>query len=143
VRIACFTHSSLMTGSMPGIAASTSETLALGSAPNSVEAPEKSFAREVTWAWISIPMMISQSPVAPGMSRLGSGVRVSMIVMGRAVGFPEGLRCRQNGDIWETEITAFHDRGKRKGFQAMPVCAMSAARRWSFDVYPAGDLLKP
>jgi hypothetical protein len=26
-----------------------------------------------TWAWTSSPMMISQSPVAPGMKRLGSG----------------------------------------------------------------------
>jgi hypothetical protein len=33
----------LITGSMPGIAASTSETLELGSPPNSVEAPENSF----------------------------------------------------------------------------------------------------
>jgi hypothetical protein len=31
-----------MTGSMPGMAASTSETLAFGALPNSVEAPEKS-----------------------------------------------------------------------------------------------------
>src|ERR1700712_4163976 len=57
-----------MTGSMPGIAASTSETWLLGSPPNSVEAPENSFEREVTWAWTSSPMTISQSPVAPLMS---------------------------------------------------------------------------
>src|ERR1700733_12152519 len=54
-----------MTGSMPGIAASTSETCAFGSPPNSVEAPENSFEREVTWAWTSSPITISQSPLAP------------------------------------------------------------------------------
>ena len=35
-------HSALITGSMPGIAASTSDTWLLGSAPNAVEAPENS-----------------------------------------------------------------------------------------------------
>src|SRR6266566_222458 len=58
-------HSSLITGSMPGMAASTSDTCELGSPPNAVEAPEKSFAREVTWAWTSMPITTSQSPVAP------------------------------------------------------------------------------
>src|SRR5437763_301834 len=53
---------------MPGTAASTSETWEFGAPPNSVEAPEKSFAREVTWAWTSSPMTTSQSPVAPRMS---------------------------------------------------------------------------
>jgi hypothetical protein len=42
VRMAWATHSSLMTGSMPGIAASTRLTLALGSAPKAVDAPENS-----------------------------------------------------------------------------------------------------
>src|SRR5258708_9496035 len=50
---------------MPGIAASTSETWVFGSPPNSVEAPENSFEFEVTWAWTSSPITISQSPVAP------------------------------------------------------------------------------
>src|ERR1700759_2144365 len=54
-----------MTGSMPGIAASTSETCEFGSPPNAVDAPENSFELEVTWAWTSMPMTISQSPVAP------------------------------------------------------------------------------
>src|SRR5258708_2726793 len=54
-----------MTGSMPGIAASTNETWLLGSPPNSVEAPENSFEFEVTWAWTSSPITVSQSPVAP------------------------------------------------------------------------------
>jgi hypothetical protein len=58
-------HASLMTGNMPGIAASTSETWEFGSPPNSVDAPENSFEFEVTWAWTSIPITISQSPVAP------------------------------------------------------------------------------
>ncbi len=58
-------HSSLITGSMPGIAASTSETWLLGAPPNSVEAPENSFDFEVTWACTSMPMTTSQSPVAP------------------------------------------------------------------------------
>src|SRR5882672_5671446 len=50
---------------MPGIAASTSETWLFGSPPNSVEAPENSFEFEVTWAWTSSPITISQSPVEP------------------------------------------------------------------------------
>ena len=54
-----------MTGSMPGIAASTSETWLLGSPPKAVEAPENSFEFDVTWAWTSMPITISQSPVAP------------------------------------------------------------------------------
>src|ERR1700731_4698709 len=60
-------HSALMTGSMPGIAASTSETWLLGSPPNAVEAPENSFDFEATWACTSRPTMISQSPLAPEM----------------------------------------------------------------------------
>ena len=65
MRIACLTHSSLITGSMPGMAASTSDTWLLGSPPNSVEAPENSFDLDVTWACTSMPMTTSQSPVAP------------------------------------------------------------------------------
>ena len=65
MRTACRTHSSLITGSMPGIAASTSETWVFGSPPNAVEAPENSFEFEVTWAWTSMPITTSQSPVAP------------------------------------------------------------------------------
>src|SRR5471030_547351 len=56
---------------MPGIAASTSETWLLGAPPNSVEAPENSFDCEVTWAWTSMPMTTSQSPVAPLISLSG------------------------------------------------------------------------
>ena len=68
MRTAWATHSLLMTGSMPGIAASTSDTCVLGAPPNSVEAPENSLAREVTCAWTSRPITTSQSPVAPLMS---------------------------------------------------------------------------
>src|SRR4051794_23387995 len=50
---------------MPGIAASTSDTCEFGAPPNSVEAPENSFALEETWACTSMPMTTSQSPVAP------------------------------------------------------------------------------
>ena len=67
MRTACATHSALITGSMPGIAASTSETWLLGSPPNAVEAPENSFDFEATWACTSRPMTTSQSPVAPAM----------------------------------------------------------------------------
>ena len=68
MRTACATHSRLMTGNMPGIAASTSETCEFGSPPNAVEAPENNFDREFTCAWISMPTTTSQSPVAPLMS---------------------------------------------------------------------------
>src|SRR5690242_288121 len=54
-----------MTGSIPGIAASTSDTCELGAAPKPVAAPENSLACEFTWAWISMPTTTSQSPVAP------------------------------------------------------------------------------
>ena len=43
VRTACRTHSSLITGSMPGMAASTSETCEFGSPPKAVDAPENNF----------------------------------------------------------------------------------------------------
>ena len=40
-------------------------TCVFGSAPNAVAAPEKSLAFDVTCAWVSMPITISQSPVAP------------------------------------------------------------------------------
>jgi hypothetical protein len=61
-----------MTGSMPGMAASTKETLELGSAPNSVEAPENSLACEATCACTSMPITSSQSCLAPAIT-LGAG----------------------------------------------------------------------
>ena len=72
VRTACSTQNSLMTGSIPGIAASTRLTFEFGAAPKAVEAPEKSLAFEVTWACTSMPITISQSPLAPAMI-FGSG----------------------------------------------------------------------
>src|SRR5271156_344183 len=65
VLIACSTQNRLITGSMPGIAASTGETWLLGSAPNAVAAPENSLALLTTWAWTSSPITISHSPVRP------------------------------------------------------------------------------
>ena len=41
-------HSSLITGSIPGIPASTKATFEFGSAPKSVEAPENNFALDAT-----------------------------------------------------------------------------------------------
>src|SRR5579863_3112267 len=68
VRTACSTHFSLITGSMPGMPASTNETWALGSAPNSVEAPENSLDLDRTWACTSRPITTSHSPVWPLMN---------------------------------------------------------------------------
>ena len=74
VRTAWATQASLITGSMPGMAASTSETWLLGSPPNSVEAPENSLALEATWACTSRPITTSQSPVAPLMRSLAGAL---------------------------------------------------------------------
>ncbi len=73
MRTAWATQNSLITGSIPGIAASTKETFEFGSIPNSVEAPEKSLAFEATWAWTSRPITSSQSAFAPEIT-LGFGV---------------------------------------------------------------------
>jgi hypothetical protein len=70
VRTAWRTHSPLITGSMPGMAASTSETCELGAPPKAVDAPEKSLALEDTWACTSMPMTTSHSPFAPWISLL-------------------------------------------------------------------------
>jgi hypothetical protein len=50
VFIACLTQYSLITGNIPGNAASTRLTWVLGSDPNFVEDDEKSFEFEVTCA---------------------------------------------------------------------------------------------
>jgi hypothetical protein len=65
VRIACSTQTLLITGSMPGMAASTVETWLLGSPPKAVAAPENSLASEMTWACTSSPITTSHSPVLP------------------------------------------------------------------------------
>src|SRR5579863_4092022 len=93
---ACLTHSALITGSMPGMAASTSETWELGSPPNAVEAPENSFDCEATWAWTSSPMTTSQSPVAPAINFdffAGAGIHlpVENMAIGRRRGEPREL----------------------------------------------------
>jgi hypothetical protein len=62
----------LITGSIPGIAASTKATLEFGSAPKVVEAPENSLAFDETCAWISMPITSSQSCLAPAIT-LGAG----------------------------------------------------------------------
>src|SRR3954469_10160382 len=87
-------HSSLMTGNMPGIAASTSETWLFGSPPNSVEAPENSFEFEVTWAWTSSPITVSQSPVAPFINLPVAAVMVLHLRAARIRSAP--IRLREN-----------------------------------------------
>src|SRR5579872_2689236 len=80
---------------MPGIAASTSETCEFGSPPNAVEAPEKSFERDVTWAWTSSPTITSQSPVAPLMSfALAFSVAISVTLLLNQPSCPPRLRKR-------------------------------------------------
>ena len=64
VRIACSTQTRFSTGSMPGSAASTSDTWLFGSAPKAVEAPEKSLEWEITWACTSRPITTSQVPLS-------------------------------------------------------------------------------
>ena len=88
------THSALITGSMPGIAASTSETCELGSPPNAVEAPENNLASDVTWACTSKPITTSQSPVAPLISfdfLAGASIANSRPIAWRAV--PAHAHC--------------------------------------------------
>ena len=59
------TQVSLVDAAMPGMAASTSDTWVLGSAPNWFGAPENSLDSDTTWAWTSSPRTTSQSPVSP------------------------------------------------------------------------------
>src|SRR5436190_137500 len=89
-----------MTGSMPGIAASTSETWVFGSPPNSVDAPENSFDFEVTWAWTSSPITISQSPVAPLISFVAGALMVlhSLAVWRRS--HPTRIRGSRSQPAW-------------------------------------------
>src|SRR5437870_13070506 len=69
-----------MTGSIAGIAASSTETWSLGSLPYSAAALENSFDLEETCACTSMPMMISQSPVAPLSQSLLSATRNSEFI---------------------------------------------------------------
>ena len=66
-----------MTGSMPGIAASTKLTCELGSAPNTVDAPENSLAFDSTWQWTSRPD--DDFPRAGGaLDQLGPGAHAAL-----------------------------------------------------------------
>src|SRR5262245_45365534 len=115
VRIACLMHSSLITGSMPGIAASTSDTCELGSPPNAVEAPENSLERVLTWAWTSSPMTTSQSPVAPLMSFFGSARRTMASMSGNLARLRRSrlvylvatayIESRKQAQPWATKMT--------------------------------------
>ena len=70
----------------------------LGSAPKAVEAPEKSLAFEATWAWTSMPITISQSPLAPAMI-FGSGSRIGKLGHAHVPVVEAALlaRCRRQG----------------------------------------------
>ena len=70
---------------MPGMAESMKETLELGSAPNWVEADENNLAFDLTWAWISMPITISQSDFAPEIILTGGGGRLGMVFWGLSV----------------------------------------------------------
>ena len=59
-----------ITGHMPGMAASTKLTWALGSAPKAVDAPENSLASETTWACTSSLITIYHWPVDPSITWL-------------------------------------------------------------------------
>src|SRR5262245_10983885 len=83
--------SSLMTGSMPGMAASTSETWLFGGPPKAVEAPENSLALEATCACTSRPITVSQSPVAP---RMRLGLAVAVLLMRRGPSLVEGATAQ-------------------------------------------------
>jgi hypothetical protein len=67
-RTACSTQTRLITGSMPGMAASMKLTCSFGPAPKPTAAPEKSLDFEATWAWTSRPITSSQAPVRPSIS---------------------------------------------------------------------------
>src|SRR5262245_4266856 len=69
-----------MTGSMPGMAASTRETWVLGAARNPVAAPENNLAFEATWAWTSRPMTMSHSPRPPAMAVSARAFRSSAML---------------------------------------------------------------
>src|SRR3954470_18905973 len=100
---------------MPGIAASTSETWVFGSPPNSVEAPENSFEFEVTWAWTSSPITISQSPVAPLISLAGLTVAFMLSFLRAARTRSAPIRYQANpsppaGRPGDTNNQRFRDR---------------------------------
>ena len=68
MRTACATHSWLITGSIPGNAASTKLTWLFGSAPNTVAEPLNSLDRLMTWACTSSPITSSHGPSRPSIT---------------------------------------------------------------------------
>ena len=91
MRTACLTHSSLITGSMPGIAASTSETCCSARRRTPSRRRRTAWTCEVTWAWTSRPITTSQSPVAPLISFDGFALHIhgSLVIPSRC---PDALR---------------------------------------------------
>src|SRR6266571_3745179 len=84
-----------MTGSMPGIAASTRDTWEFGGLPNAVEAPENSLAFEVTCACTSMPTTTCQSPVMPLSSLVGFSATLIRRLDPMQIGVdPRGLAAR-------------------------------------------------
>ena len=65
VLIACSTQNLFITGSIPGIAASTKDTLVFASDPKDAEAPENNLDLLEICACISSPITISHTPVSP------------------------------------------------------------------------------
>src|SRR5262245_46038589 len=113
-----------MTGNMPGIAASTSDTCVFGALPKAVEAPENSFVFETTWACTSMPTTISQSPVAPLTSfldvsaafirRLVPCSTLLTTVPPRPIPIPARGRPRPpNGPLFGTNTAHYRDRLRR------------------------------
>src|SRR5688572_22993134 len=88
------------------MAASTRLTCLFGSPPNAVGAPEKSLAAEATCACTSIPMTISQSPLAPAIRFFGLVLRVSWKGMGKSDG-EEPFRPTSH----PPQVQALHQRG--------------------------------
>src|SRR5690349_20712871 len=86
-------HSALISGSMPGIAASTRETWLLGSPPKAVEAPENSFDLDATWACTSSPTMTSQSPLEPEI-RFFDASLLALSCMGKLLARPVNAGAR-------------------------------------------------
>ena len=94
VRTACATQNSLMTGSMPGMPASTKATLELGLGAESRRgAGEELGLSTTTWAWTSMPITSSQSCRAPEMI-LGLGVSY---VRSSMSGLPSRCPCVRAG----------------------------------------------
>src|SRR5205814_7656152 len=80
----CSSQWRLMTGSMPGRAASMADTCVFGSAPNAVAAPENNFDLATICAWVSRPMTTSHFPVLPSINAV-TGLLPSLPIY---TGFP-------------------------------------------------------